>query len=250
MFSFRKKTPKVIFQNSIPCVSQTMPIVPSASIKHEWAEKAIEEYRAIKNNPESKFQRTVHVARCPGISHIMRHGWVMKTYQDFWIETTGDHETFNWGTAINQKEMSPGDGDYIAFHHSQQLFKHMNDWPSNSIKTLIKIQSGWTVQIPKDYYLLEMPVAHNDDSRFTTLTGFVPGDQGPVQLNPSLRWNVISGKTLIQAGTPIAQYFLVKREHIDMEVKGVERDESIIRKFLTRCRFNTDYNVIRNYFSK
>jgi len=149
-----------------------------------------------------------HTGRCPGIISTVKVGWIHKAYQNFTIETNGDMDTFKWETDIDQANTSYGKiiGDYINFHETEQLadFKIM---PLHTLRTLIKINSPWYVNIPKGYKLLCMPVPYPDQNIFTAAWGILDRDN---VLNVPLYWHIPDGKVLIKKGTPLCQYVLLK----------------------------------------
>jgi hypothetical protein len=128
----------------------------------------------------------------------------------------------------------------------------MNNWPENSLKTIIKIHTGWRCVVPKGYYLMEMPVVYSDEKRFTTLPGFLGREMGPSHLNVQMMWNVLQGKTLIKAGTPIAQYILVPKEEMKMEMKTIGKPANIYDLFdlSNQHRFVKNHNEIKELFGK
>lgn len=214
---FRK--PKVVFECLIPGVERIMPMVEAKDIRHAWVNNAVTEFTMDRKKADFGMKKAVYTARCPGIFNLQRHGWVMRTWQDITIETFGDGSRFEWTSPINQRNLSKHAGEYVGFHPDIQLSKYMANWPSNTLRTLLKVQSPWRCVVPKGYYLMEMPVAYADENRFTTVNGFFSHEQGPAQMNPQFMWHVMNGKTLIKAGTPIAQYILVPKEKYGMEIK-------------------------------
>jgi dUTPase len=246
MFNFSKE--KIVFRNSIPGVEKIMPIIPAKEYKHAWHQKALDDFANIRKNPNYGMERMLHTVRCPGIFGLQRHGWISRTWQDIVIETNGDTGSFFWHSAINQKELNGT--DCVGHHPKEQFTDYMSNWKSDTLKTVIKIHTGWTCIVPKGYYLLEMPVAYLDENRFTTLPGFFDRDQGPAQMNVQLLWHVMDGKTLIKAGTPIAQYILVPKKQMEMEVKsiGKEANTQDIFDLINHNRFVKNYNEVKKFF--
>lgn len=250
MFNLFKK-PKVVFECLIPGVERLMPMVEAKTIKHGWAKNAIAEFVADRKHPEFGMHKKVYTARCPGIFNLQRHGWVMRTWQDITIETFGDGCRFEWASAIDQKLLNEHVGNCVGFHEDIQLANYRENWPSNTLRTLLKIQSPWRCIVPKGYYLMEMPVAYSDENRFTTVSGYFSYEQGPAQMNPQFMWHVMNGKTLIKAGTPIAQYILVPKEKYDMEVRPLkEANEHEFFALMNENRFVKNYTETKRIYEE
>jgi hypothetical protein len=246
MFNFKKE--KIVFETTIPGLEKIMPIIPAKEYKHAWHQKALEQYQNIRKQPNYGTEKMLHTVRCPGIFGIQRHGWILRTWQDFTIETNGDGESLYWTSPINQKSMNGN--DYISNHPSNQYVDYMNNWKKETLKSVIKIDSGWTCVVPEGYYLMEMPVHHLDDNRFTTLSGFFDRDQGPAQMTIQLLWHVMNGKTLVKAGTPIAQYMLVPKKQIEMEMQSIGKKANIhdIFHLMNNNTYVKNYNEIKKFF--
>jgi hypothetical protein len=246
---FRK--PKVVFDCLVPGVERLMPMVEAKTIRHPWVNKAVAEVKADRQNPEYGMKKQVHTAKCPGIFNLQRHGWVMRTWQDITIETFGDGSRFEWTSAIDQNKLSEQAGEYIGFHPDIQLANYMENWPSNTLRTILKIQSPWRCVVPKGYYLLEMPVAYSDENRFTTINGFFSHEHGPAQMNPQFMWHVMRGKTLVKAGTPIAQYILIPKDKYEMEIKALKQaTEHEFFELTNSHRFIKNYAEIKRIYGE
>lgn len=243
------KKPKVVFDCLIPGIERLMPMVEAKDIRHAWMAKAVSEFTSSRKKESFGMVKTGYTGRCPGIFNLQRHGWVMRTWQDITIETFGDGSRFEWTSAMDQSALSKEVGEYISFHPETQLANYMDNWPKNTLRTVLKLQTPWRCIVPKGYYLFEMPVAYLDDSRFTTVHGFFSHDQGPANMNPQFMWHVPEGKTLIKAGTPIAQYILVPKEKYDMEIKVARQlDENEFFSLVNHSRFIKNYAEIKRIY--
>ena len=136
--------------------------------------------------------------------------------------------------------------DYLS-HHAESIFGQTDR--RNTLDTVIKVQSPWIVYVPKGYYLLCMPCPYPDNHSFTAATGFIDGDEGPNFLNVQLYWHELDGITKIPAGTPLAQYMLVKKDKIDGDVRSVT-DKDIknlrLRSTILDNRFIVDYKPLKD----
>jgi hypothetical protein len=245
------KKPKVVFECLIPGVERLMPMVEAKDIRHAWVNKAQQELAQLRKSPSWGMEKLIHTAKCPGIFQLQRHGWVMRTWQDVTIETFGDGSRFEWASPIAQNKLNEQAGEYIGFHPEMQLANYMDNWPKNTLRTLLKFQSPWRCVVPKGYYLLEMPVAYSDESRFTTVSGFFNYEQGPAQMNPQFMWHIPNGKTLIKAGTPIAQYILVPKDKYDMEIKvSKQADEHEFFNLVNTNKFVKNYGEVKRIYGE
>lgn len=248
MFKWFKE--KIVFETTIPGMDKLMPIIPAKDYRHPWVHRALDNLAKIRSQPNYGMEKLVHTAKCPGIFKLQRHGWILRTWQDITIETNGDGESFLWTTPLDQREVNKE--EYIGSHPPHQLHQYMEHWPEGTLKSLIKIHTGWSCVVPKGYYLMEMPVAYSDENRFTTVPGYFTREMGPAQMNVQLMWHVLKGKKLIKAGTPIAQYILVPKKDIPMEMKTIGKEASVHDLFhlSDSQRFVKNYNDLRNLFGK
>lgn len=248
---FNKK-PKVVFTSLIPGLERVMPIVPAKDIQHNWVSNAMADYRKQKENPEFLMKRSLHTARCPGIFTMHRTGWVLRNWQDFVIETNGDGESFAWSTPIDSsKWCDTYKVPSIEHHGKEQLFNFMDKWRSDTLRVALKINTPWIVDVPDGYYLLEMPVANSDEVRFSAFIGVYDKEYAPPTLNIALQWHVLNGKTLIKAGTPLAQYILVKKDDFDFECNAVkEASDHDVGHLAKHIRFFRNYKELRSIFSR
>ena len=236
MFSFFRRKTKMEFIQRIEGVKELMPIIPAAQYKHPWVGRLAADRKKQRERPDYGMQTEVHTAKCPGIFGVLQNGWILRTWQDLTIETNGDGITCNWTSAMSQAEMCRIDA--FSFHPPSQLTDFLENW-DGAIRQVLKFQTGWSCIVPKGYVLMEMPVAYSDDDRFEVLPG-MHHVGGYTELNPQTKWKVKSGKTLIKAGTPIAQYMLVKQEEFDMTMRLVDPKELRFAKLIL------DHVFVRN----
>lgn len=224
---FRK--PKVEFFSLIPEVARLAPIVPANSFRPNWLVEATKEYSDLKRHDNFGKKEVQHTAMCPGIFNLVKHGWIMTTWQDLIITTNGDKQTFKWSSAMDQSQLNGGKvaGESIGWHPKEQLADYQGGW-EDSLNCVLKIQTPWRCVVPKGYYLLENSVPYSDDTRFTTLPGFYSREYGVAQMNIQLKWHVLDGETLVKAGTPIAHYMLIPKTQYDMEARvATELDKEL-----------------------
>jgi hypothetical protein len=242
MLNLFTRKPKIEFINETPGVAEMMPLIPARDYKHPWAIKALNDFSEIRKDPKWRHKNFIHTARCPGIFTIQRHGWIMRTWQDIVITTNKDDSiNFSWLCARNQES--------ISYHSPNQLADFWEEWPADTLRTIIKINTGWRCNVPKGYYLMEMPLPLSEENRFSVIPGFFPRDAGPASMNVQLMWHVLDGETLIKAGTPIAQYILVPKEQLDFTCRdAVPTDKLALSDLYDASRFVKNYNEVKKLF--
>lgn len=243
MFNLFKKKPTIEFVNEIPGVATLMPMIEAKEYKHQWVARAQQHFAEIRKDPHWRNNKMLHTARCPGIFSLQRHGWILRTWQDIVITTNGDGNSFTWRSA------SIHGGDAVTYHNELQYRDYMDHWPLHTLPLVLKINTGWRCNVPKGYFLMEMPVAHADENRFTTISGYFNQDAGPASLNVQLLWHVMNGEELIKAGTPIAQYVLVPKEQLNMVCREVEEEDKIwLSTLYDTSKFVKNYSEVRKIF--
>ena len=238
------RRPKIEFFNETPGVAEMMPLTPAKTFRHPWVERALSDFAKVRETPGWNHGKLMHTARCPGIFTLQRHGWIMRTWQDIVIQTTkGDPVNFSWLCAHGQ--------DGVGFHPPAQMAEFWDEWPADTMRSLIKINTGWRCIVPKGFYLLEMPLPLSEENRFTTVPGYFSRDAGPASMNVQLLWHVTDGQTLIKAGTPIAQYVLVPKDQPDMICRDAKPSDKLeLSALYDSSRFVKHYGEVRRLFGR
>lgn len=217
-------------------------LVRSTDVSFDWVARAREITE--QKYPIDKFPKyPPRTTKCPGIFSIMGTGWIQKSYIDFIIETNGDGESIKWYSLAEKQSKFDNAGplkDYIESHPPGQLAEFKAFIPS-TLKTVLKVQSPWVVDIPEGHSLLMMPIPYSDETRFTAAIGLLRGQQ---VLNVQLFWHCLNSRELIPAGTPLNQMILLKDEHIDYTISKLENDNSIYQEILDTIR--KKYSMVIN----
>jgi hypothetical protein len=209
----------VVFKTFMPELVENMPIIKAGRHRYKWYEEALEELKNEKH-PGG------YTAKCPGIISVNSTGWIQRAYQDFTIQTNGDTYSFGWQCDLDQSKTLHGDiiSNYVDWHGPQQYWRYKQDsYDPNILKSLIKINSPWVVDIPEGYTLLCMPVPYNDDDRFVAACGIL---RGKSWLNIQLFWKCLNSTETIKAGTPLVQYILVKDNNVDFTMEIATKDDA------------------------
>lgn len=211
-----------------PDIAKRMPIIRASEINHEWLRKA----EAYYENRQDLFKTT----KCPGIHMVLNRGWIQRAYQDFSITTNGDNISFKY--AVSEQQLKKPNGKYMGSYicsggHPPSQLQQFKEWPTNTLHTVIKIQSPWVARIPKGYSLMTLPLPYVDETRFSSAIGLMKGTQF---LNVQLYWHRLNSKEVIKAGTPLQQMLLVKNEREDYNINVVEDFNTILHEFSDKCQ--------------
>jgi hypothetical protein len=204
---FKKKKPFVRFVNLMPGVEYAHPILKSSDYKWDWLRIAALDYKEqLKSIPaDVMFSGT---NRCPGINQLSKTGFIVTAPIDFTIKTKKDDDTaFKWAAPTNAKFQGQ---DYIGFHGPNQLSKYI-PFRSDTLKTLIKVQTRWRIFSSSDIVFLQMPIAYPDHTAFTSATGILDPEQS-IEMNVQLYWHVLDGDVTVKAGTPLCQLVPIPRD--------------------------------------
>jgi len=233
------------FVNEFKNVAQLFPMERARDVSYSWIDRMRQDFACEARKPDFKMFHQNHAARCPGIFGLVRHGWVMRTWSDIVISTTGDGVSFEWRTPHRWEPPA------VDFMRDDMFARFHENWPKDSLRHALKYNSGWRVEVPKGFYLLEMPIPYQDDSRFDVFPGVFSRDYGWAAMNPFFRWNVKEGSELIPAGTPIAQYILVPREEYSFSCETYDpkvHDRTQWVDWLKKTKFVNDMGRLKKIF--
>jgi len=220
-------TSTVNFYSFIPEYTNNFPIRKISFDDYPWITKLKDDFISNPVRP--------HTAKCPGIMLMFKTGWIQTTYQDIEIETYGDGVDFNWRTEIDQSAL-PEVGEILnnyVHYHTPEQFDKFKPVPANTLKTILKINSPWFVEIPKGYSILRLPIPYQDDTRFSVPSGILNYNNF---LNVQLYWHCLNGKQIIKKGTPLCQMILIKNQELECEIKKFEN----LTQFYNMYKFTKD----------
>lgn len=217
---FKKKKSWLRFYSLDENVATLYPIVKSNEIDRKYNNMAGRRDRSESGNQM--------VANCPGIKKIVNSGYVLRAPADFIIKTGPDIENFLWEvpflfTKKSDKYTIPGAEYYVNYHAEWQtepiIPKEGPKTDKPYLHSAVKVETPWRVKASDDILLLQMPVAYNNENRFTAATGIV--DPRYMHAIPvQLFWHILEGEELVKAGTPLVQYIPISRNLL--EPKGHE----------------------------
>ena len=207
-----KQKPFIRFYTLESGVLTLYPIVKSASVKRKFMEDD-----QIGDLPE-----TLSSKNCPGIKKIISTGWIVPAPADFTINTVGDGVTFEWNEPYRFTKINRGMDSYVSGHTRSQT-EPLLDNPDDTLKTVVKIETPWRIEASDDVVFLIMPVTYNNESRFRAATGILDPKYGHL-INVQLFWNVLLGRTLVRAGTPLCQIVPISRKALSSSYYDVTID--------------------------
>ena len=206
-----RKNKKIRFTNSINGIVENYPIIPASKIQRPWMKGPTEQYREDIKKLKSKCPfsgfRPNNIAKCPGIKSLFNTGYILTCPFDVRITTNGDLETINWDLPfqVNSLGFAP-----IAIHKPEVLHDHCPA-PHNTVKSILKIDSGWQVTSPDDIVFMLTNIHYTEETRFTSVTGILDPKQS-TKVIPQLYWHTLDGVEIIKAGTPLMQIIPLKRD--------------------------------------
>jgi len=231
--------PKLKFYSEFPAITDNFPIYPAKKYKRAWVKDCANAYQKYKKVVDNRAS-VITTAKCPGIREISESGYIVTTWCDFTIETYSnkpyDYDVY-YPTGIDKflKE--------INYNKSIVSDFNMKDSPvkiptGNNFKRILKVWSPWTIDIPKNWELMFVPVQYEDDPKFTALSGKMSGLA--TDLNIHLLWHETNGRVHIPAGTPLCQLIPIKKESIESEFLTLNdniRKKMSTNIFLKYCKF-------------
>lgn len=211
---FKKKPKNFEFKHSNPFVPELFPIRPAneyfGSIRKSMA-KAANEHKD-KTIAVGQIPRTAATHLCSGVRGILDNSWVLEIPFDLAVTTNGDGESARWETPV-----VVSDCEQVTFFEPQQWANHLQRFPKNTLKRLLKINTGWMVRCPKGYSLSFMPLDVLGENRFSVFTGPLIGSKNTNSLNIILYWHELNSETIIEAGTPICLLTPTQHKHFDIK---------------------------------
>jgi hypothetical protein len=229
MFKFPRKNNKIEFYTPLEellHIENTYPSSSSDMLKNFM--------KAVKTSIDNRPSETVDpikrsggdIRQCPGIVQYMKTGYIIKAWQDIYIETDEEGNAFHWRAATERESIPYIEPDLVGLAHEPDIASFPKDiffdfFPrENTLKQVIKINCPWFVKLPKGYGALMLPVFHDNEERFTVLPGLLLTDYME-KLNIQVYWHRLGPENgcVIKAGTPLAKIIPIKLENWDVEVR-------------------------------
>ena len=220
---FKKKKPWVRFVNMVPGVELAHPIIRTQDYSWDVLKNAAKDFKEKLENrqPHEIVQGTF---RCPGISALLKTGFIIPCPGDFIIKTDSKEQPggFMWDSLYKFEE--DGGGSLLGFHGPEMLASYI-PFRKDTLSTVVKVQTSWRLFSSDDIVFLQMPIPYPNHTNFTAVHGILD-PQNFVEVNVQLHWHVLDGRTLIKAGTPLCQLIPIPRElAVDLEVDHINEQE-------------------------
>lgn len=222
--------PRARFVNLIPGVEKAYPIVSAGSMRPAWLKKAAEAWKEQQSlaDPTQPWAGG-NVVRCPGVTDLLKHGYVITAPFDFTITTDkNDPMNFRWNCAMGMSINVPGDSEPpIGSHPFQQLGQFM-PMRKDTLQAVVKVQTFWRYEATEDVVFLQIPYPYPDHNDFTAAYGVFDSTKS-FSINIQLFWHNLDGTVLVKAGTPLSQLIPIPRNYaIDLIID--EANEKDYRK--------------------
>lgn len=234
------------FRHPIAYVREMYPILPANRVPMAWRKKVAEKVsrdkksKVLPDNPNKIDNFFTNTALCDGIGKLLSNSYIVKSPVDIKVVTFGDGSEFSW--EVPNVGFSEGVGKAPVSCFNPEKFGNYVQLPDNTLKTVIKIDTGWFCQAPEDYLFLISPLHYHEELRFTACSGMLDPTVAPT-LDIPIFWHNIDGEELIEAGTPLALITPIKRNNnLTISIAPTtEHDIEVLRQlsFATGASFNT-----------
>jgi len=239
---------KITFFTTIPGVADAFPIIKASEYRPSWINAAKESY--LKKQEESRGISFAHAYRCPGIFDLMSSGYIVTLPWDIMIDTYGDGQKFKWTLPsgdLQQLTLAP----FVTAHGPDGIAENIPQRPG-SLKTIIKFNTPWYVIAPKGVKFLVLPISYPDTHEFESYSGILePGYSN--EINIQVRWNILNGKHIIKAGTPMCQLIPLTNEKFELEIRdATDHDRKWIAKkdYFFNLSFVFKRNLAKRMYEK
>ena len=191
-----------------------MPFQPIPASKNlpDWFKKTESYLANQKTDGYGKTQGTIK--KCMPVFDILTSGYQIPTVSDVYVTVVDGVQHFEWA-----------DWEMIELHAPWQTLNHPK---TDNSTTTPKFKNYWTVETPKGYSSLIMPIPHANQP-FEILSGFVDTDSYIKPINFPFIMKDKTWEGLIPAGTFVATIIPVKRETWEMSL-GDDKDRQRVLK--------------------
>lgn len=212
---FKKR--ELSFYSYEPYIHLQNYIIESKSYKRNWIKKSMEIFnsRMLEKNQE----KVTGFHKCLGFTDIANEGFILKTSDEFAIETTNNDDDIKIHLRNGVVEVVSDGGSSYSANGSPDLFfmnkhtgaKFIPPWGANP--NVIKITKKWFIDAPKDIKYLIIPIPYGDDRRFMACSGI----QDPMtsrDLTLFFWWFPKNSYEVVKADTPIAQIIPISKKKL------------------------------------
>jgi len=242
----------ISFLSLMPHLEDVYPIVPSKDVVLPWVKEA-EQVSAQYNDIYAQGRIHGGAHKCSGIIGLHHKGWILQSWHDFVIETNGDGESF----VSHLPSSAPNEviKNQAVGHFAPSKFGSLpsTSLPANTLRGIVKLHTPWTFRMTPGWGLMMLPVEYIKEHRFTSAIGII-NPRISQQLNPILYWHVLSGSTLVKAGTPLCRLVPVPiNDRWTMTVRRATPDEYAYfyaQHTIVASRWSRAYGVLGRLYDK
>jgi len=155
------KESKIKFYCQLDQVVENYPVLDQSVKKFTWRNRLAQLLRGQKN--------TNTVYKCPGIYNLLNNGYILPNWFDFSIKPCNDEYKFEYSIPMqlqNYLQNKKFSKEPIGWFSGDDI-AYSVPVPHGSMKTLIKINTPWCVELPKDLDLLITSIPYNDNTFFS-----------------------------------------------------------------------------------
>lgn len=164
------------------------------------------------------FHQNEHVKRCPGMYDYYKHLYVLPMWFDLQLVMTDDHLAFN---------CHPYWQDWIDYHKGE-LFKTQDYFGQHFFKDILKLNTPWIFDLPKDHSIIQRALDYNFADRFYPFPGRCEnvGIDITIPMLLNSREHIIN----INAGEPLVVIEVHHNDSVKMETVPYD-DEDVVPKW-------------------
>ena len=238
---------KIQFFSTIPGVAEACPIIPASKYITNWQKRAREDYKASSKRSKGRMD---HIAQCPGIFDLNKHGYILPMWHDVLIETMGDGKEFKWTVPTSDiHELAEGKEIISKQQTGVETLMPVKPW---SMTSLIKFNTPWNVIAPKGVKFIMIPIAYPDSFELESSIGILDPSVS-TELNVQAFYNIPKGEYLLKAGTPLAQIIPLSEQQFELVVRDKNAsDELWLKKkqFIMNFTFKIKRNLVQDIYNK
>lgn len=184
-----------------PQVHKSYSPKPTTDFLPSWY-KEMESYAPSKGY-SSRTSKMATIKKCMPVFDALTAGYVILTPCDIYV-------SFQNGEVEYESALP----NIISKHPRKQAYAH----PQGTFNDFPKWESPWSIQTPKGYSCLFLPLMHNPNPWFEILEGIVDTDNYQSSVNFPFILKETLKDFIIPAGTPIAQVIPFKRTNWKLKI--------------------------------
>jgi len=209
---FKKEEPNIIFWSKIGGLEKIIPIKKAFNYTPEW-------FKNLKSHPEQYGNNFVGTVKaCPSFVDYFKNAYIVPLWCDLKINID-DSGKYTWHSPSKE---------FTFNHHSPEQFANwLPEHQQKNIKLILKADCPWRCKTSKGYILMQQPLYYHFNDLFEVLPGFIDTDYYH-EINQQIVFKK-TGEFFIPRGTPLAMYYVIKRENLKFHC--VNYDDPLIKNY-------------------